>query len=1185
MKERINQLAQGNMAAELPKVEFLQPQIEEIIPYGENYRGDIRVVSGNQLAFRGLIYSDDSRVVPLQSMYVGVSVFLPYEVQADQLPEGTVLQGCFYLVYNGGECQLPYRFEVKRWKEERPELETLEELTEYVKENPAQAQKLFESRDFSSYPFMEDLAVRAIYDGLNRAVYRNNMPEEFLCSVGMKERVVLETEDLERTHFLPETELTDKIVLRRNTWGQFVYQAETDNPAVELSCSRITDQDFEGDTFELYYTIRKEQLHGGRNYGRIRIHSALQTISLELTMSAQEQPGHAGRKHRERRGAVLEFWNTFLRLFASREQKREQLDYLKYCWEEMTKETEPTTWQNLQRIAIGIWQGDIELAKAMLEEVGPLVEENRREDADAYCAYLYLQVQITDSWEKKEQMLKILNHYEMDGNVSEFLFLMMLTTDEGLADRPLEMLERMHEYYEKGSRNPFLYLEACRIYNRHPDILKNLEEFELHALLFGARRKVLSEETAVYVASLSSQERGYRPEFGRILKILYHSFEKDEILGGLCSVLIKGDQRGTLCFPWYAKGVERDIRLTRLYDYYLYTVPEEMNEPFPREIVLYFSYNSPRDPESQETLYLNIFRFMENDSHVMTAYENQFRDFVARRLQEGRINDKIAEIYRHILSPEAVDERNARLLPDLLCTWKITTEESCFTEAVVVYGELEEERIVPMKNGVAYLPIYTDLCRILFVDRDGKRYAGVKYEKKRLLEYAEDMLAKCYEICPRHLMLRLAECSRILVQGCRREEQILLLKKMLEVRNIHRQYRKKLMKSIAEGVIHQRDPHEEDVRECVRYGGISSDQKNRLIQILIEQGQLKEAYRQIRCDNYRDLPLESLRKLISLIIQNSRFDKNEALLEMSYYLFENETYDEVILEYLCAYYNSSSDRMLAVLVKADEAKVPFSGMEERLLAQMLFAGQGRGLDVVFRLYLKQGTGERMLIHAYLAVRCEEYFRYGQAVDEEVFQYVRHLLNRAEERKKVPRICMLALARHYAEKSELDKEEEEYCSRLVNELYRQGLAFAWMKQLSGKVKLPQVLEEREWLEYQGDPDQDLELRMTIFSEKGGKTEIRTWMPQVYPGFYVKSVLLFEGENLNYEIVCEKNGTKEILARVSCCGKASQEEDTCQYAELNRLQKIIQASDSVQQWQQDVLEYGMKETWVEQIFQME
>ena len=62
MKEKISRLARGIIDASVPEIRISREKIEDVIPCDGIYRGDFRIVSGNQLAFRGLIYSTNPKV-------------------------------------------------------------------------------------------------------------------------------------------------------------------------------------------------------------------------------------------------------------------------------------------------------------------------------------------------------------------------------------------------------------------------------------------------------------------------------------------------------------------------------------------------------------------------------------------------------------------------------------------------------------------------------------------------------------------------------------------------------------------------------------------------------------------------------------------------------------------------------------------------------------------------------------------------------------------------------------------------------------------------------------------------------------------------------------------------------------------------------------------------------------------
>ena len=84
------------------------------------------------------------------------------------MSDGDKIEGVFELVTNGGEKKLPYSFAVE------PDpvgkilagLKQPEDFARLVQADGEFAKRLFEYRDFTEAPFLQDLHVRALYDGL-----------------------------------------------------------------------------------------------------------------------------------------------------------------------------------------------------------------------------------------------------------------------------------------------------------------------------------------------------------------------------------------------------------------------------------------------------------------------------------------------------------------------------------------------------------------------------------------------------------------------------------------------------------------------------------------------------------------------------------------------------------------------------------------------------------------------------------------------------------------------------------------------------------------------------------------------------------------------------------------------------------------------------------------------------------
>ena len=468
---------------------------------------------------------------------------------------------------------------------------------------------------------------------------------------------------------------------------------------------------------------------------------------------------------------------------------------------------------------------------------------------------------------------------------------------------------------------------------------------------------------------------------------------------------------------------------------------------------------------------------------------------------------------------------------------------------------------------------------------------------------------------------------------------------------MHRQFRAKLVEAIVSAALHRPVPSEEEIVTCAHYPGVSREQRLALTEMLIRQGRLAEAERQVRRIGYRDLPIDSLLSLTSLSIQNGLYSKDELLVDMCRYLFDRGKADEMVLEYLCTHFNSSSRDMIPVLEEADARRLHLADMPERLLAQMLFTGFWDDIDAVYRIYRAQYREQEqeqlqtqdLLTRAYFVVKCDGYFVKGKPAGEQVFRFVEQELREAEGiaaeqeteetaedisggsdqpaehvtsdgrtvsgrsdrsaehvtsdgrtfsgrgdrsvermlpdgKDSVPEVCRLALLRFYAEKELLTAEEQEIAGELLGTCIRQGKAFAWMRMLEGKIRLPEEIRCREWIEYHGEPGQHPELVVRILPEMKDRTELHLVFPEVIRGVYVKPFLLFAGDELQWEI--RLNG--KTIDSGTLEGQPSPAEDHSRYAELNRLQAAVQSGQRVQEYQEDVLDYGRREAVTRELF---
>lgn len=107
------------------------------------------------------------------------------------------------------------------------------------------ALRLMEYRDFTEAPFFKDLKIRTIYEGLKGHGNRQNALEEFFLAAGVKEPIELTLSTAKKVYDRPKDIVSDKVVLRKNTWGYIYMEVRADGDFIEIPKKVITQADFE----------------------------------------------------------------------------------------------------------------------------------------------------------------------------------------------------------------------------------------------------------------------------------------------------------------------------------------------------------------------------------------------------------------------------------------------------------------------------------------------------------------------------------------------------------------------------------------------------------------------------------------------------------------------------------------------------------------------------------------------------------------------------------------------------------------------------------------------------------------------------------------------------------------------------------------------------------------------------
>lgn len=1167
-----------------PKVLVVPDKLEETVQAGKTLSGEFHVNSENSLYIKGLAYTNHTRVKIDNPAFGGMRNRVSYQIDAGHLENGDKIEGEILLVTNGGEITLPFCFLVQLGVSGKTlaGLKTAEDFGDAAREDLETALRLFDYQDFAKAPFMQDMHIRALYDGLKGHGDRGNQLEEFLVSLGVKDPVKISVSQETKRYGVSEGETEDRIEVKRKGWGYVSLEVQADGPFLEVPKKHFESGDFQEDICSIPYKILPQRLHQGKNFGYIRLATAKETITIPVEAQGPG-PGAAARSRRRFQKAREQFLSLRLDLEAGLYEFKALRDRMFRELDVMRSQPEDKNMAALWMAETLIFDGNREQAALVLDECRDEILMSRRDMVDYYCFYQYLHLMLQPNISQKESLIRLTRKYLSEGT-HPGLFFIRLKLDPSLQEAPLTLFSEMRTLYENGFHSPFLYEAACRMLKQHPEFLNRPDAFLLQILHFGSRKGLIDEAMAVRVAETAGLERHYSRLFHRILCQLYDSWPNKEILAAVCGMMIKGDLRRPQDFSWYERALEEGISLTRLYEYYLYALPEDYHHLLPKEVLLYFSYGQALDEHSRSVLYKNILLFMNPSSRLYQSYERDMEEFAMDQLFKSRIDSRLAVIYDHMIFKEMVDEPVAKVLPAILRSYRISCKSRKMKYVIIRYEELEKEDAYLLADGVAYVPLFSSAAVILFQDSYGNRYSDVSFLKTPVMDKA-DLEQKCFSVYPAHPMLCLAACRKAAAKEQPEEEDVQLMERAIKELPLHDLYRKYLLSAIIG--YYRRLAGEEESTQCECSYLLTLDiqamtRKERLLvcETLISQNYLEEAYGILKEYGCEGMDVGRLFKLCSKMVLQQMFDQDPFLMGLSCQVFSQGKADSVILDYLCEHYNGGSDFMYKLLTQSVSARVETYDLEERLLCQMMFSGKTEHLDQTFLLYSSRKRMSETVVKAYFTVKSIGYFLKGETADQNVFAYLEATVNRMDDMEKAPVIYLLALTLYYSRCRELKDDQKALLKRMTDLLIREGLIFPYTKELARFVPVPQDVMDKAMICYEGNKDDQLELKIRILpdEEEFHGEEFR----RVFQGIFVCSKVLFEGETMEYQVFLQDGGKPRMAAqgKVSCQLSAQNLKES-RFASLNEMGLCLQMKEE-DGLKKCMEEYVMRNAALEELF---
>lgn len=1130
MRKRIQQLARGKFEYARPLLSFSTDKVDIEVLEGKDYTGDFVITSANRVPMRGIIYTSNERMECLTPQFEGEEVRIRYQFHSNGLVEGDIQKGEFYIICNQGEYNLSFVASISKLYAEAStgKIRNLNDFAELAKHSAAEAQHLFYSKNFKNILKPEEVRERLLYEGLSKGPVSGQKVEEFLLGIHKKNRVEVKAEDTTAEFYEVTESRKETLNLQRKHWGYIGIKVKSDADFLVPVKPYLTEEDFIGSVCPFEYYIREDALHAGKNFGKLIFEMPGSEFSFEVCASRTvRREGLVRSEHRE----ICEGKARLMKLY---------MDY------------------RLKKIVTGAWANQsIEILDHMMaiepdREIYPLmkaqaliVNKQRQEaswimeDFKRGCTnretpewgyYLYLCTLVEREPSYVDRMAEEIEILFKKNSDSSLLFWVLLFVRDSYYRNNARRYKAIEQWVAMGNHSPYLYLEAYYLLWQDPYMLGKLGSFEIAVLNWARKQEAISKDIALQVMHAVTDLREFDLFVYHILEECYRVNAKDEMLAVICGYLIKG-QRYEHCYhKWYEIGIEHEIRITGLYEAYQMSLDGSQIGNVPKMIQMYFQYDSALPYQQKATLFVNIIAGRARQPEVYQKYRRAMEQFAMEQIEAGHIGDNLAIIYDEMLRAGVLNQELAYRLSDILFVHKLTCMDKRVSQVQIWHKELAEPQTVPVVNGKAYFAAYTKNYVIVLEDTEGNRFCESIACQDEALMHPAAYIERCLSFAPdewSYALYWFGERGKLQETVEEREQYFAVL---LQEKQISTVFKQDLLLELL--FRYQRREYDFSLKDNAlnQYlgeadlGTMYVSVRRRLAELLTEAHLYEKAYRMVQLDGYDYLGNAARVALCSYAITNISFEEDDFLLGFATSTFLQDKYNDVILIYLCKYYNAATKMMAKLWRAAGEFQIDTFDLEERILTQMLYTTDYTPYaEQIYDSYYA-GGGRELICLAYLSYFANSYLRQDALVPGHVFIQIQERYLAEQELNEA---CRLGLLKYLAEKSSLTEKQVQIADALLAEYVAKNICFEFYRKFDRKLILKYHLYDKFFLEYHSEPGKRVKVNFRM--DKGSyQTED---LVEMYDGIYVKEFILFFGETVQYYIT-EAEGMESAVIESNC-----------------------------------------------------
>jgi hypothetical protein len=1148
LRDCIDRILKGQFEYDRGELSFSFPHLELNIQEGEEIEGSFTITGPSEKMSEGTVSSTEIRMEVLTDSFSGEKSEVSYRFRGEGLSGGDVIKGHFRIVSNRGEYMLPFSVTVEQPKisSSLGDIRNLFHFTNLARSSWDEALHLFYSNQFHYIFKGNDAQYESLYRGLAKENMSQHNMDEFLVAINKKHPVTIECDVKSFEEEAPKETVDRSIILTKGGWGYAHLKVDFEGDFLTGEKSYLTDDDFLGSKAYLHFQIDPQFLHSGHNYGCIKIYNEYTRIDIPVTVSTVDYDEELHKSYIRKKRLTHELLRSYLAFRGRRVSSRQWMaDTGKLISRMFTEDPDDIEFK-LYGAHFLITAGRLGQGQYILEQIMPEIDRlahlGTEYGQQTYCYYLYLQTLISreesDIQKATELIEEVFKRHPENWRIA---WILGYVSDE-YSLNPQNKWLLLQSQYERGCNSPIVYMDAFTILKNKPELFLRIDDFTISVLEFAADQGILTIPVMEQVTYLSGNVRNYDKRLYKILKACYESQESDEALLSLCSLLMKGERCDKDSYIWYKKGATKQLRLTRLYEYYMMSLPEDEDgraiDDIPRVVLMYFSYQSNLPWTKNAVLYRYIYEHMDDYPELYESYRFQIEKFLVAEIEKKHINPALGWLYEHVVTAQMIDAQNAQKFLAILYTCRIVVEDPDIREVIVIYDKCRSQMHYDVVNRVCNLPLYGSEYTILLADANGDRHAAsAPYSITKLMN-PRDLLSLTtpyIQSGTENLDQFLCELGRsaytITLENASRYRDLADSDVIRE--DVRAQIRSDLIRFYYENDFMRQLSEYLNIIEPEK---LTQRQRGEMLELMVLTGMFDKAVKWLRRYGCYNIDPKIIMRLCGRAFDSQKDLGDSVLTEIAWYAFHLGKYDEPTLLFLCNSFQGTI-REMRDLFKASESY----GMEnrdliERILVQMLYTGSYLGDHVdIYRNYVRTGTYLDLEI-AYLSQCSYDYMVRDKVTEPYIYSRIETLYKNGVI---LPLVAMMAYLKFFAYSDPMDKEiaaksfgtarketgisrNNDICKAFLKTLMSRDLYFEFFKNYIGLSPLMHTFADRMILEYHTRPHIRCRVHYMLITEADtedtGEYQVRD-LKEMYDGIYAASFILFYGEQLQYYITEE------------------------------------------------------------------